>query len=90
MLIAQNSMHGGIQKLYRFPNGYGASVVCHSFSYGGSKGLYELGVIYFPDESEHFRLTYDTPITGDVIGNIPFDDIDTYLGQIKALQPLTN
>ena len=36
---------GGIQKIYSFPNGYGASVIKHEGSYGGSDGLWELAVL---------------------------------------------
>ena len=35
----------GVQKLYSFPNGYGASVIKHKGSYGGDKGLWELAVL---------------------------------------------
>ena len=29
----------------QFPNGYGASVVSHEYSYGGTEGLWELAAI---------------------------------------------
>ena len=41
---------GGIQKLYKFDNNYGASVVHHSYSYGNEDGLWELAVIEFIDD----------------------------------------
>jgi hypothetical protein len=57
----------GSQRLFRFPNGFGASVVKHNFSYGCEEGLYELAVIAWNSESD-WGLTYDTPVTNDVIG----------------------
>lgn len=42
---------GGRCKVYKFDNGYGASVVCSpNHSYGGSEGLWELAVL---DEKEN-------------------------------------
>ena len=35
---------GGIQAWISFRNGFEVSVVKHKFSYGGDKGLYEIGV----------------------------------------------
>ena len=41
-----SSTHGpcAIQVIVPFPNGYEVSVVKHKGSYGGDKGLYEIGV----------------------------------------------
>ena len=66
--VETRPIHGGIQHAYQFPNGYGASVVRHSFSYGGSLGLWELAVIH------NGELCYDTPITNDVLGNLSWDE----------------
>lgn len=74
---------GGVQKIYRFDNGYGASVVKTPFSYGGEKGLWELGVLEFTGED--YKLTYKTPITEDVLGNLNKDEIEKTLEAIKAL-----
>ena len=49
--------------IYQFDNGYGASVVQHSGSYGGKQGLYEIAVLDSGGD-----LCYSTPITEDVIG----------------------
>lgn len=62
-----------------FPNGYGASVIRGLYTYGGSEGLYELGVLC------HDHLTYDTPITDDVIGHLSEDDVTALLQRIEAL-----
>jgi hypothetical protein len=78
----------GTQKLYWFPNNYGASVVQNEFSFGGAEGLWELAVIeYDPDKPDSWNLTYDTPITNEVIGHLTEEEIDELLTQIKALPP---
>jgi len=77
---------GGIQKVYRFPNGYGASVVRHSFSYGGEDGFWELAVVQFTSEDIlDFQLTYATPITNDVLGWLDEDEVDERLTAIEQL-----
>ena len=43
--ISVKELFGGIQKIYRFKNNFGASVVKHPYSYGGEKDLWELAVI---------------------------------------------
>jgi hypothetical protein len=73
---------GGIYCRIQFENGYGASIVKHQYSYGGKDGLYELAVI----DSEG-QITYDTPITNDVIGYLSESDVETHLNEIKNLQP---
>ena len=78
-LTETNDFNGGIQKVYEFPNGYGASVIKHKGSYGYSKGLWELAVL---NEGE---LCYDTEITNDVIGHLNDPEVDRILRQIKNL-----
>lgn len=78
-LIETNKHMDGIQKVYQFPNGYGASVIKHKGSYGYDRGLWELAVLH---EGE---LCYDTEITGDVIGHLNDPEVDNILGQISRL-----
>ena len=76
----------GLQKIYRFDNGFGASVVKSQFSYGGDENLWELAVIVFDsDDPEVFELTYETPITNDVIGNLSDEEVEEKLTEIKTL-----
>jgi len=85
----------GTQRIYRFENGYGASVVRFSEhhctgipagSYGGDKGLWELAVVRFTgDEIDRFRLVYNTPITDDVLGYLSEEEVDANLAKIEAL-----
>lgn len=83
-------INGGIQYMVVFPNGYGASIVKHSFSYGGSRGLWELAVIgdvkgEIFKEDFSFSLKYDTGITDDVLGYLSENDVNDYLLKIEAL-----
>ena len=84
--LTQNSKSPliGTQKLYSFPNGYGASVVKHEYSYGGDKGLWELAVINNISE-DGFDICYDTPITDDVIGFLNDPEVDRLLYLIRDL-----
>jgi len=79
---------GAIQKIYRFANGYGASVVKGDHTYGGEEGLWELAVIIFAkgtDNNHTYQLVYDTPITQDVEGNLNDDEVEKLLDQIMYL-----
>jgi hypothetical protein len=86
--VVDRSIHGsGRQKIYRFPNNLGASVVQHEHSYGASQGLWELAVIKFHSDSNmDWRIEYDTPITDDVIGYLNETGIDSLLGEIAELK----
>ena len=70
----------GYQLVYKFDNGYGASVVKHDFSYGGKKGLYELAVL-----DNEGALCYNTPITEDVVGHLTMGEVDKLLVEISHL-----
>jgi hypothetical protein len=77
---------GGVQKIYRFDNGYGASVIRTPYTYGGNVGLWELAVIEFKDEdNENFKLTYETPVTSDVEGYLEWSEVEKLLERIEAL-----
>lgn len=91
------SVQGGTQHLYFFPNGFGASVVRHAFSYGGRSGKWELAVLKrksfasegiddATDYALNWDLCYTTPLTGDVIGYLDSDEVEQYLDQIAALE----
>lgn len=75
----------GVQYLFRFQNGYGASVIKHNFSYGHDMDLWELAVVKFIDESDCYALVYDTPVTHDVIGYLTDKEVREYLQKIKEL-----
>ena len=76
-----NSLNGGTQLEYEFKNGYGASVACHSGSYGRESSLLELAVL----KNANTKICYDTPITGDVVGWLTADEALELIEQIEAL-----
>jgi len=69
----------GVHAIVTFDNGYGASVVKTNMSYGGKEGLYELAVLF------DGLISYDTPITDDVIGFLTEDEVTELLQKIEAL-----
>jgi len=88
--VALEGSGEGIQKIWRFKNGFGASVVRFSIgglggSYGYDAGLWELGIIKF-DKEGSYNLTYETGITEDVLGHLTKEDVVNYLKRIKELK----
>ncbi len=71
---------GGVQAIIKFDNGFGASIVKTPYSYGGAKGLYELAV--FGKDGD---ITYDTPITNDVLGYLSEAAVTQTLSKIQSL-----
>jgi hypothetical protein len=69
----------GITSRTKFKNGYEASVVKSEHSYGGRDGLYELAV--FKDG----EITYDTPITDDVLGYLTEEEVSETFIKIQEL-----
>lgn len=82
-IVKTQSIHGGFQAVLRFPNGYGASLVKHSFSYGAV----EIAVIKFDSaDNEDWKIVYDTPIADDVIGCADANEARQVLSQIQSLE----
>lgn len=85
-VIIEREMNGGTQVVHLFDNGYGASVVRGPYTYGGPEGFFEVGVIEFTGYGSEYRLTYDTPITNDVLGWLDEAAVESVLAQIEALE----
>jgi len=79
-LKSTNKVHDGVQYEYTFPNGYGASVIKHSYSYGGKDGKWELAVL------KGDELCYDTEITDDVLGHLTTGEVNAILDKIRDLE----
>lgn len=72
---------GHPQTIYKFPNGYGASVIKLNYIYFGI----EIAVLRF-DENGNWDIDYSTPITNDVIGGLSEETRDDVLQQIFDLK----
>ena len=72
------------QYIFKFDNGYGASVIKNIMSYGHAKDLFELAVIEFIDEFT-WKICCSTDITDDVIGYLTNDEVLDLLERIKNL-----
>jgi hypothetical protein len=73
----------GVQAKHFFDNGYGVSVIKSSHSYGGSEGLYEAAVLKVTDDD--WQITYDTPITSDVLGHLTTEEVEVLLYEVENL-----
>jgi len=70
----------GVISRIQFDNGYGASVVKTSYSYGGNEGLYELAVVDTKGD-----ITYSTPVADDVVGYLTEQEVTDLLKEIQQL-----
>ena len=70
----------GVQCRMMFENGYGVSVVSHTYSYGGKDGLFEIAVL-----DKKGELTYKTPVTNDVIGYLKPEEVTEIMEHVQKL-----
>lgn len=84
----------GTQKIWRFKNGWGASVVRFELrsgfagSYGHEAGLWEMAVIKFKGKDiESFDLHYKNPVAkGDVLGHLTEAAVVKLLKRIRRFK----
>jgi len=91
LVFKPHSIGNGIQAVMFFDNGYGVSVVRFKMSHGLGYGSYtnndkeyELAVLY-GNESE-FELSYNTPITDDVIGYLSASKVTNIMKRVQNLK----
>lgn len=84
-IVIEDQFQGGIQKVYKFENGYGASIVKHRFSYD----LWEMALLVFEDSEDGellWKVIYREDFAnGDVAGYLNDKDVLKLLEWIKAL-----
>lgn len=78
-----HSYDGSVHALEFFSNGYGVSVVQGPMFYTRSADEYELAVLR--GQSGSWKLTYETPVTDDVVGCLSKDQVTEYMKQVQEL-----
>jgi len=79
---AHPSGWGSVQAKMFFDNGYGVSVIQGGMSYT-SGDTYELAVL--SGTSDKWHLTYDTPITDDVLGHLSEGEVSSIMLDVQSL-----
>ena len=80
-----NYIHGGIQYIYEFDNGFGASVIRHEGSYGFDRDLWEVAVL-----DNQGKLCFSTKVTSDVMGYLTEEEVNSKINEIRGLQTPQN
>ena len=78
--IEGNPFQTGVVSRMMFENGFGVSVVSHTYSYGGKDGLFEIAVL-----DKKGELTYKTPVTNDVIGYLKPEEVTEIMEHVQKL-----
>ena len=73
-----NPLEGGVQYVFHFPNGYGASVIKFFGSYGYDDDLWELGLLKETIEGK-WELEYAELMGFDVSGYLTDEKVNKYL-----------
>ena len=79
---SRRDFFGGQRAVMFFKNGYGVSVIAGDHAYSDDN-TYELAVL--KGNAKNSELTYDTPITSDVLGWQSPEDITNAMAQVQAL-----
>jgi hypothetical protein len=78
--ITDEPYMSGVRSRMVFENGYGVSVISHTYSYGGKDGLFEIAVL-----DKKGELTYKTPVTNDVIGYLKPEEVTEIMEHVQKL-----
>ena len=76
-----NPLEGGVQYVFHFPNGYGASVIKFFGSYGYEDDLWELALLKEASKGE-WELEYTELVGFDVLGHLTDEEVNKYLKRI--------
>jgi hypothetical protein len=85
-IVDINTVNRGMQVLFRFPNNFGISLVCHSFSYGNDSDEFEIAIInYNSEDNDDWDIFYTTELTQDVLGYQSKEDVIDVIQKTIAL-----
>ena len=84
--VLEREVCNGVQKFYQFPNGYGASVIKHDYSYGNQLGLWEMALLRFDDEGAPQLTTLEPYFEDGVIGYLDDVEVLKLLNWIKNIK----
>lgn len=81
------------QYIFKFENGFGASVIRGTGTYGGDEGLYELAVLKFSENGYDYTLDKTTGIISDddergnedFVGWLEVEDVNCLLDRIEKI-----
>ena len=71
----------GTQAITYFQNGFGVSVVSGPYFYSNISGPYEVAILH-----KDGSITYDTPITNDVLGHLNRNEVTEIMRQVQELE----
>ena len=74
-------LEGGVRYEFRFPNGYGASVIKFFGSYGYEDDLWELALLKETPEGK-WEIEYTELVRFDVLGHLTDEKVNEYLKRI--------
>ena len=74
-------IEGGMQYVFHFPNGYGASVIKFFGSYGYEDDLWELALLKETPEGK-WELEYTELVGFDALGHLTDEKVNEYLKRI--------
>lgn len=84
--LERNLYAGRTQRIYRFDNGYGASVIQWNEGVVEENEPWEIAVIkYFGDGATDYRIDFGTEIADDLITGLSDGEVDGWLARIEKL-----
>jgi hypothetical protein len=87
--FTSKEIHGGIQYLNFFPNGYGVSIIQHEFSFT-DPNTWELAVLQ--GEPDNWKICYTTSITSDyswgVLESLSDDEVNEVCKKVSKLNKI--